>query len=116
MIRKSGSYRTEVRENMRGGSGSVKIEHFWEPGKEMLGHNRMAARLTLPPGASIGFHNHDNEDEIFVIVKGQAEADDNGTLSILNAGDTLLTGNGAGHSIRNVGEGDLELVAVISTY
>ena len=116
MIRKSGSYRTEVRENMRGGSGSVKIEHFWEPGKEMLGHNRMAARLTLPPGASIGFHNHENEDEIFVIVKGQAEADDNGTLSILNAGDTLLTGNGAGHSIRNVGEGDLELVAVISTY
>jgi mannose-6-phosphate isomerase-like protein (cupin superfamily) len=116
MIRKSGSYRTEVRENMRGGSGSVKIEHFWEPGKEMLGHNRMAARLTLPPGASIGFHNHENEDEIFVIVKGQAEADDNGTLSILNAGDTLLTGNGAGHSIRNIGEEDLELVAVISTY
>jgi mannose-6-phosphate isomerase-like protein (cupin superfamily) len=116
MIRKNGSYRTEVRENMRGGSGSVKIEHFWEPGKEMLGHNRMAARLTLPPGASIGFHNHENEDEIFVIVKGQAEADDNGTLSILNAGDTLLTGNGAGHSIRNIGEEDLELVAVISTY
>ena len=76
----------------------------------------MAARLTLPPGASIGFHNHENEDEIFVIVKGQAEADDNGTLSVLNAGDTLLTGNGAGHSIRNIGEGDLELVAVISTY
>ena len=61
-------------------------------------------------------NNHENEDEIFVIVKGQAEADDNGTLSILNAGDTLLTGNGAGHSIRNIGEEDLELVAVISTY
>ena len=116
MIRKSGSYRTEVRENMRGGSGSVKIEHFWEPGKEMLAHNRMAARRTLPPGASFGCRNHENEDEIFVIVKGQAEADDNGTLSILNAGDTLLTGNGAGHSIRNIGEEDLELVAVISTY
>ena len=116
MIRKNGSYRTEVRENMRGGNGSVKIEHFWEPEKEMLSHNRMAARLTLPPGASIGFHNHENEDEIFVIVKGQAEADDNGTLSVLNAGDTLLTGNGGGHSIRNIGESDLELVAVISTY
>ena len=116
MIRKNGSYRTEVRENMRGGNGSVKIEHFWEPEKEMLSQNRMAARLTLPPGASIGFHNHENEDEIFVIVKGQAEADDNGTLSVLNAGDTLLTGNGGGHSIRNIGEGDLELVAVISTY
>ena len=36
MIRKAGNYRTEVRENMRGGNGSVKIEHFWEPGTEML--------------------------------------------------------------------------------
>lgn len=116
MIRKAGNYRTEVRDNMRGGNGSVKIEHFWEPGTEMLGHNRMAARLTLPPGGSIGFHNHENEDEIFVIVKGVAEADDNGTLSRLEAGDTLLTGNGAGHAIRNIGDEDLELVALISTY
>ena len=116
MIRKAGTYRTELRENMRGGSGTVKIEHFWEPGSEMLAHNRMAARLTLPPGGSIGFHNHENEDEIFVIVKGQAGADDNGKTTLLSAGDTLLTGNGAGHSIRNVGKEDLELVALISTY
>ena len=116
MIRKSGTYRTELRENMRGGSGSVKIEHFWEPGSEMLSNNRMAARLTLPPGGSIGFHIHENEDEIFIIIKGQAEADDNGTAVLLNPGDTLLTGNGAGHSIRNIGESNLELVAIISTY
>lgn len=116
MIRKAGNYRTEVRDNMRGGNGSVKIEHLWEPGTEMLGHNRMAARLTLPPGGSIGFHNHENEDEIFVIVKGVAEADDNGTISRLEAGDTLLTGNGAGHAIRNIGDEDLVLVALISTY
>ena len=116
MIRKNGSYRTEVRENMRGGNGSVKIEHFWEPEKEMLSHNRMAARLTLPPGASIGFHNHEKEDEIFVIVKGVAEADDNGTKSMLYPGDTLLTGNGDGHAIRNAGDSDLELIAIISTY
>ena len=116
MIRKANSCRTEVRENMRGGDGIVKIEHFWEPGTEMLAHNRMAARLTLPPGSSIGFHKHENEDEIFVIVKGKAEADDNGTLTCLEAGDSLLTGNGAGHSIRNIGDTDLELIAIISTY
>ena len=116
MIRKAGTYRTELRENMRGGNGTVKIEHFWEPGTEMLANNRMAARLTLPPGGSIGFHNHEKEDEIFVIVKGVAEADDNGTKSMLYPGDTLLTGNGDGHAIRNAGDSDLELIAIISTY
>ena len=63
MIRKAGEYRTELRENMRGGNGTVKIEHYWEAEKEMVAHNRMAAQLTLPPGGSIGFHNHENEDE-----------------------------------------------------
>ncbi|MBR7139473.1 MAG: cupin domain-containing protein [Lentisphaeria bacterium] len=116
MIRKAGEYRTELRENMRGGNGTVKIEHYWEAEKEMHAHNRMAAQLTLPPGGSIGFHNHENEDEIFVIIKGEAEADDNGKCVRLSAGDTLLTGNGAGHSIRNVGESDLVLTAIISTY
>ena len=116
MIRKAGEYRTELRENMRGGNGTVKIEHYWEAEKEMLAHNRMAAQLTLPPGGSIGFHNHDKEDEIFVIVKGVAEADDNGVKSLLHPGDTLLTGNGNGHAIRNAGECDLELIAIISTY
>ena len=116
MFRKAAQYRTELREKMRGGSGAVKIEHFWEPKTEMRGANRMAARLTLPPGASIGFHRHENEEEIFVIVKGQAEADDNGTRVLLGPGDTLLTGNGAGHGIRNTGDGDLEIVAVIATH
>ena len=74
MFRKAAQYRTELREKMRGGSGTVKIEHLWEPKTEMRGANRMAARLILPPGASIGFHNHEDEEEIFFIVKGQAQA------------------------------------------
>ena len=116
MFRKAAQYRTELRENMRGGDGTVKIEHFWEPKTEMRGANRMAARLTLPPGASIGFHKHENEEELFFIVKGQAEADDNGRKVALGPGDTLLTGNGAGHAVRNIGSDDLEIVAVITTY
>jgi len=116
MFRKAAQYRTELRENMRGGNGTVKIEHLWEPKTEMRGANRMAARLILPPGASIGFHRHENEEELFFIVKGQAEADDNGRKVALGPGDTLLTGNGAGHAIGNTGADDLEIVAVITTY
>ena len=43
---------------------------------------------------------------------------DNGTNAkvALGPGDTLLTGNGAGHAICNTGVGDLEIVAVIATY
>ena len=116
VIRRNGEYRSEVRREMRGGSGEVKIEHFWEPESEMHSHTRMFARLTLEPGSSIGFHPHDGEEEIFVVVRGRAEADDNGRIVELGVGDTLLTGDGAGHAIRCVGDETLELVAVIGTY
>lgn len=115
MIRKPGEFRSEVRENMRGGDGSVRIEHLWESGSEMKSANRMAAKLVIEPGCGIGSHRHDGEDEIFYILKGTAEVDDNGATSILNAGDTILTGNAA-HSIKNIGDDTLEVLAVISTH
>ena len=105
MIRRSGEYRTEQREEMRGGKGTVTIEH-----------TRMCAKLTIPPGGSIGFHPHDAEEEIFVVIRGTAEADDNGEVVQLGVGDTLLTGNGDGHAIRCTSGEPLELLAVIATY
>ena len=116
MIRRTGEFRTELRNEMRGGHGTVKIEHFWEPKSEMRSHNRMFAKLTLEPGCSIGFHPHDAEEEIFVVIRGRAEADDNGEIVELNVGDTILTGNGDGHAIRSIGDEPLELLAVSSTY
>jgi mannose-6-phosphate isomerase-like protein (cupin superfamily) len=72
--------------------------------------------LNLDPGSSIGYHKHDREEEVFVILKGTAEVDDDGSKKILNQGDSILTGNGAGHSIRNIGKEPLEVLAVISSY
>ena len=116
MIKHNGEYKCDIRENMRGGNGSVKIEQLWNPGEELKANNRLFAKLSLEPGSGIGFHNHDNEEEVFVIIKGTAEADDNGKIEILKAGDTILTANGAGHSIKNIGDETLEILAVISCY
>ncbi len=116
MVKHDGDYRVELREEMRGGRGTVKIEHFWEPKTEMRAKTRMFSRLTLQPGCSIGFHPHDTEEEIFVVLSGQAEADDNGEVAVLNPGDTILTGNGDGHAVRALGDEPLVLLGVISTY
>jgi mannose-6-phosphate isomerase-like protein (cupin superfamily) len=116
MIKRKDDFSIEIKENMRGGEGSVKIEKFWEPGTDLKANNRLFAKLTIEPGSGIGFHNHDNEEEVFLILKGKAEADDNGETVTLNEGDTILTGDGAGHSIKNIGDDTLEVMAVISCY
>ena len=46
----------------------------------------------------------------------EAKADDNGQTVELNPGDTLLTGDGAGHSIESIGDEPLVIMAVISRF
>lgn len=117
MIKRDGSFQSEVRENMRGGGGSAKISHLWKA-KDELGASstRLFAKIVLEPGSGIGPHVHDREEEVYFILKGEAEVDDNGVTSILKPGDTMLTGNGASHSIKCHGSSPLEFMAVINTF
>lgn len=115
MIRKAAEMRSEVRENMRGGAGAVTIRHY--VGKEEFkAPVRLCAHLVLPPGAGIGPHVHDKEDEVFLITKGTGLLHDGEKESRVSAGDAILTGNGASHAIRNDGRENLEIEAIIVTY
>ena len=116
MIRKNGEYKVDLRKEMRGGNGEVTVEHLWAPQSELKSKTRMFARLTLKPGCSIGFHTHDQEEEVFYLVNGTAEVDDNGTKVQLQAGDTILTGGGDGHAIANIGRDNLVVMAVIASF
>ena len=114
MIRRNGTYQVDLREAMRGGDGTVKIEHFWDEKNELQGLNRLFARLTLEPGCSIGFHRHEEELEVFVVISGEGEVDDNGAVALVKAGDTIATGFGAGHAVRCTGTEALVMLAVIT--
>ncbi len=116
MIKRDGNYEKIIRDKMYGGNGKVLIEKLWDPEIDLKANNRLFAKLTIEPGSTIGFHNHENEEEVFVILKGVAEVDDNGKKEILTPGDTILTANGAGHSIQPIGDETLEVLAVISCY
>ena len=58
-------------------------------------------------------HVHEGEDELYYILSGRAETNDNGTVRELVPGDSTLTRSGEGHSIKAVGTENLELLATI---
>ena len=116
MVRTNGTFTTEIREKMRGGSGSVKVETLWAPGTDLKSKTRLCARLTLAPGSSIGYHDHINEEEVYCIVSGQGFVTENGQKIPVAAGDSILTGNGAGHAIEATGTEPLVILATIMLY
>jgi len=115
MIRKEAEMATEVRENMRGGDGAVTIRHFFKK-DEFEADARLCARLILPPGASIGPHQHEREDEVYIVTRGSGVLDDGETQTKVSEGDAVLTGKGGSHAVSNDGSGDLEIVAFIMCY
>ena len=112
MIKRKSSYPIQKNENMRGGDGVVVIEHLLTP-DELYNKGRLYAKLILDTGCSIGYHVHEGEMESFYIVCGEAEVSDNGEIVRVSAGDTVLTKNGDGHSIKNVSADTLEIIAQI---
>jgi mannose-6-phosphate isomerase-like protein (cupin superfamily) len=114
MIIQRKEMKKEVRENMRGGDGSVSLTYLLDGEKEK--NARMFAEITLESGCSIGYHRHDNETEYFFILSGSGTVNDNGKESPITQGDTIITGGGDSHSIKNTGTVPLVLHAVIVTY
>jgi len=114
MIRPLGEQRRIVNEQMRGGDGSVVIEHLLESEKgELYGKGRLYARVTLGPGCSIGEHVHENEMESFAIVSGRARYLDGDREVVLNTGDLALCPPGGRHSVACEGDEACVLIAQI---
>ena len=110
MVRKE---RYEEKEKLRGGEGIVRYYHVLTE-EELNGHGRMFAKLVLPPGASIGWHQHVGETEPYYILKGEADFTDNdGTVTHVVPGDCCLIEVGQSHSIANNGDEDVEFMALI---
>jgi quercetin dioxygenase-like cupin family protein len=103
---------TYVRENMRGGNGAITLLKMF-PDQEKPAKCRLYSILKLEKGCSIGWHTHDDETEIYYILKGEAETNDNGTIRTLRPGDITVTGKGAGHCIENKQEQPMEMLVVV---
>ena len=109
MICNAGKGTIEKRDNMRGGEGTVSIEHFFD---KLPSGCRLASILNLPKGTSIGDHEHSHESEMFYVLSGAALYNDNGVTAMLMQGDCALVSN-ARHSIEGISDEPCRVLAVI---
>jgi mannose-6-phosphate isomerase-like protein (cupin superfamily) len=111
MVIKRSSMREEVRENMRGGKGSIFITHLVEP--DQLKNARLMSTVEIPAGGSIGEHQHELETEYYIILEGEGVVREQDEEKSVGVGDIVVTGDGESHSIRNTGSRPLTMAAII---
>jgi mannose-6-phosphate isomerase-like protein (cupin superfamily) len=112
MIRKNADLSTKLEPNLKGGRDTVRILNILEK-EELYGLGRLFAISIIPPGGSIGQHTHEGDFETYYILKGRGRVNDNGNVAELGPGDMTQCREGHFHSMENIGDVDLEYLAVI---
>ena len=67
----------------------------------------------LAPGASLGYHSHDDDSETVYILSGTGRSLCDGVYEPLKSGDSQHCGKGHSHNMENTGDEDLVFFAVI---
>ena len=116
MITKAAERTALIRPKVWGGEGELAAKYSLGPDAAKDGENfTMAAEMTLAPGHSLGVHTHERNEEIYVILSGQAEyTDERGKVHTLTPGDMTLTRRGQSHGIANHGLSPLVFLAIIA--
>lgn len=66
--------------------------------------------VEIPPGASIGYHGHKDDEEIYIILSGSGEMTVDGETEIVHAGDTVMNKPYGSHGLFNHTDRELTLL------
>lgn len=98
--------------NRFGGEGSIFSKSYIKE-NDFEGIRKLV-EIELEPHASIGYHEHANDSEIYQIVEGQGEfQDSDGSLKPVSKGDCCLITKGQSHGLVNTEDKPLKIVAIV---
>lgn len=116
MLFKTAEQKPMIRREVQGGVGEAQCL-FAIPRGEGPAESRfkMVGKMTFDAGASIGFHTHDTDEEIYIILSGKGVyTEDDGSRHEVGPGDVSLTMRGQRHGLEVSKEGPLTLLALIA--
>ncbi len=106
--------KTGIKREKLGGSGEGTATAYPVEIPDKEGAFIMVTRLELDRGSSIGYHKHEDNEEVYQIISGRGLYCEEGCEKEVEAGDTLLCRMGNSHGIKNISDEKLVLGAMIA--
>ena len=112
MVLRANNREAAIEMGAEGGKGKLVLDKLTNSAVKPS-NVTLYAHAKLEPGASVGYHVHRGESEMYYILSGKGLYSDNGTAREVVAGDVTYTLDGEGHSLENAGSSILEFIAFI---
>lgn len=94
------------------GVGEIRIEKVLD--SELGDKCGLYARVTIPAGSILGYHEHHGNGEGYFVLAGEAVYNENGATRTIRPGDSTWTPSGSGHGVDNsAGREDFVFMALI---
>jgi mannose-6-phosphate isomerase-like protein (cupin superfamily) len=111
MIKRANELQKEER-CVRGGPGNFVVT----PLADVEDLRNLAKEMSLSvvrPGCGSGYHTHDKNCEIYIILEGELEYNDDGVITTIKTGDVAVTKDGHGHCVLNKTDIPCVLISLI---
>lgn len=90
------------------GKGAILYRRIWDIESEQSGWKRIS-HAVLPPGTSIGYHQHNSDEEIYYIMDGAGRITVNEVTWNVRKGDAVPCRLGESHGLYNNSDDILEI-------
>ena len=101
----------QPQQSSHGGSGPVDLYEIW--GKDDFKSKvDFIDRVVVPPGSTIGFHRHGDNEEMYIVLDG------NGLMTIedeevrVETGDMILNPPGGRHGLVNDSDRKIDILVI----
>ena len=95
--------------NFKGGKGLFQFKKYEDDETKIM-------LAKLEKGSSIGFHRHDDSNEVVYILKGKGIMICDCEEEVLNTGDASFCGRGGSHTLKNDFDEELVFFSVITKF
>jgi len=112
LIKKNDELESSVINDCHDGSGPVECAVLLEQGDTVMKRVKFVHRDVLPPGASIGSHDHADDEEYYIFTKGNGVMVLDGNDHQVEAGELTAVFPGGSHGLRNDSDEDLHFLVI----
>ena len=112
LIKRHGSMKHRPLVNCHGGKGSLDWTEILVDGDSKSGKIRFIHDDILPPGTSVGVHQHDSEEEYYYVLSGKGITTLDGEEFEVKEGDLTGVFPGGSHGLENRSDNDLRVLVI----